>query len=179
MSREPLAESSFEIYGIEGEDCQQAVDRALQALTQRLPQNGAAILPGIRIDIGHNLTESGGEADPDTRRIVLDAGKNSHSLQETENLLVKQGILDLDDWIVVLPEVKDEPWSTLSYNIPHEVGHLLGGDLLPEFAPTQYGRDKPGEAFPEAFTYWIYGKPIAPEAEKAIREALDQNWGEL
>lgn len=155
------------------ENARRAIEAGLEAVKERFGDKAEALLEGVQIVIGDGLTESGGEADHDSRTIILDSEKNRMSLVDAEAQLVEQGFLNPGDWTKALPDVKDKPWSLVQYNVVHELGHLLGVSLPKQFAPTRYGLEQENEAFAEAFAHIVYGAPIDPEAEVCVRAVIE------
>ena len=134
----------------------------------------------LLIEIADNITESGGEARAEEDRILFDYEKMKLSLQESEDILVAEGYIEPGERTKVLPDIKDKRWSSLVYDMVHELAHVIDGKMSgdkyerldPKLAPTKYGKRNAREAFAEAFTYWVFGQPVDPEAERAIKEVL-------
>lgn len=134
----------------------------------------------LLIEIADNITESGGEARAEEDRILFDYEKMKLSLQESEDFLVAEGWIEPGDRTRLLPDIKDKPWSSLVYDLVHELAHVIDGKvpgdkyerLDPKLAPTKYGKRNAREAFAEAFTYWVFGQPVDPEAEEVIKGTI-------
>ncbi|MHB1864878.1 MAG: hypothetical protein ACYCPS_01780 [Candidatus Saccharimonadales bacterium] len=166
--------------GIIGSDCKRAVSFALDILEVKLSSSAKSIINGTIVQIANGLIQSGASTDAEHKKIILDADKNSLSLQEAEDLLVSEGILNPDDWTRALVFVKNEPWSCITYQLIHEFGHIIDGlskgnkykRLKPEFSPTKYGKENETEAFSEAFSYWLFDLNMAPEAKQVIASVI-------
>lgn len=164
-------------------DCQKNLARAFEYLDEAIGDVLFERCAGLHIKIGDNLTDGGGEAKAKDNLVVLDYNKMSMSLQESEDLLVREGWFNKDERARTLPEIKDEPWSTLVYDAIHEVGHIFDerspGDknnrLNLSISPTKYGKEKANEAFPEAFTYFVLKQPLDPEALKAVMRTISKD----
>lgn len=171
-----------EISGIKNEDCQEAIEVAIGLLSKKLPPSMQALVKGTEITIADGLIESGGLTKAEDKKIILDATKNTLSLQTAEDFLVEAGYLNKGDWTKALPETKNQEWSCLTYQLIHEFGHLIdglaGGDsytrLSQQLSPTKYGSTSSSEAFAEAFAYWVFELDQAPEAQKLITSVLNQ-----
>ena len=183
----PMAIDGFEVFGLEELASVKAAQVAFSMINEKLPAQALGLLEGITITLGDNLTESGAETDAENGTVLLDKNKNSLSLQAAENYLVSEGYLDIGDWVAALPEQKDNPWSCLTYQLIHEICHVIDGRsegnkynrLEASKSPTKYGHKNSSEAFAEALTYWICGLPLDPEVAKTVQSVIGKNWGEL
>lgn len=156
-----------------GDACRGMVDFALGKLETKLDSETLDKLAGVTVKIGPRLTEGGGEAKADENIILLNSDKVKMTLQESENFLVQEGYFEPGERTRTLPDIKDQPWSTLVYELVHEFGHIIGGEIPTALSPTKYGKRAEYEAFCEAFAYWIFDQPIEPEAERKIMELGD------
>ncbi len=169
-----------EISGISEASCSQALDDAFNLLDKKLPLAVKQLIASTKIIIGSGLIESGGFTNAEERIITLDAGKNALTLQAAEDFLIEAGYLNLGDWTKALPLSKDQKWSCLTYQLVHEVGHLVDGlssgnaykRLSTQLSPTKYGAVGTSESFAEAFAHWVFDLDILPEARQAITEIL-------
>ena len=147
------------------------------------------LLKQFRIRFFKSDEKRGSHVDFENKEIVCNSDDAMMSLQQSEDYLVEQGIIESGDTINLLPDIKDQPWSTLTSELVHESGHILdklsGGDsysrLDPKFSPTKYGSEEPHEAFAEAFRFYVFGAAdrLSPEALKAVEDTIHHNWGEL
>lgn len=157
-----------------------AKSKVQAALGETFPVAGELL-----IEIADDITESGGEARAEEDRILFDYEKMKLSLQESEDTLVAEGWIEAGERTKVLPNIKDKPWSSLVYDLVHELGHIIDGKapgkvykrLDPQAAPTKYGGRNGREAFAEAFTYWVFEQPISVEAEQAVKDVLHRGQG--
>jgi len=169
-------------------DCQAAINEAEALLCTKLGKSAKKLLAPLTIKIGDNLTDSGGQAFAEKNLILFDAGKNKMSLQAAEDLLAGHKVLKKGDWTSVLMSSKDKPWSCLTYQLIHELGHIVDGQVDDgnqyrrvdaKGSPTLYGTGKSSEAFAELFTYWVFGAEIAEEFVIIFTELIHKNWNEL
>jgi hypothetical protein len=164
------------VTGISGSDCLSVISFALNLLEERLPRTSQKLVSSVDVVIANGLINSGAQTIAEDKKIILDAEKNSKSLDDAEKLLVNAKILNKGDWTKALPHAKHEPWSCLSYQLVHEFGHLLDGlnvgskynRLNASLSPTKYGSVNSSEAFAEAFAYWIFDLPLEVKAKEVI-----------
>lgn len=172
----------IEINGIFNEDCQRAVNEAQGRLNKKLPPGIKELIAGTEITIADGQIESGGLTKAEEKKIILDATKNALSLQTAEGFLVEAGYLRLGDWTKALPDIKNQPWTCLTYQLIHEFGHLVDGlsggktyeRLGTQLSPTKYGETSSSESFAEAFTYWVFELDLKPEARQAVSATIAQ-----
>lgn len=137
----------------------------------------------LLIEVADNITESGGEARVEEDHILFDYKKMRLSLQASEDIMVADGWVEPGERTKVLPNIKDKPWSSLVYDLVHELGHIVDGKapgnkyerIDPKIAPTKYGKRNSREAFAETFTYWVFRQLVNPEAESVIKEVAIQS----
>lgn len=157
---------------VDEEALNKALNFGIEQVRTKIGSKFSEVISGVEVQVGNNITESGGETDEKQKIIKIDTKKSSMSLRDVEDLLVPQGYYDTGNLTELVPSIADQAYSYSSYNIVHELGHIVGGKLPVELSPTRYGRRATNEAFAEAFTYWVYNKPIDPEAETIIRKKL-------
>jgi general stress protein 26 len=160
---------------VDGEKCIEALQMGLTFLSDKLGPISEALLHEVTVEVGPGLTESGGQTFPADRHIVLDAEKSAMSLRSVEDLLVRKGDYQTDDLTPLLPVGASQPWSYTAYNIVHELGHLLKGEVAPELSPTKYGREKEGEVVAELFSYYVFNGRLSTQALAAIERILRDN----
>lgn len=133
------------------------------------------------ITIGDNLIDLGAKANAEKMEIILDAQKNSLSLKDAENFLVSQSILNPGDWTKTFTQ-NTEQWSCLIYQLIHEFGHIVDGNVLGEkyhrisvdFSPTKYGNKDESEAFAEIFTYWVFGAKLGNNLSSIVENTISK-----
>ncbi len=171
--------SKLDLYisGAKGKECQKAIDKATERLTQALSPKVLDLLKGTEVIIGKNIINSGAQTFAEEKRIILDSDKNALTLQEAEDYLVSVDVLRRGDWVKTLPLEKDTKWSCLTYQLVHEVGHVIDGltkqgnpyhRLAVEYSPTKYGEVSETEAFAEALTYTVFGITIDEHAKSVV-----------
>ncbi len=159
--RSPVMESVvFEIQGAAEPALTRMLDFTLEKLTHRLGNRANQLIGNVTVKIGPGLVDGGGQAIAEESLALLDYEKMKLTLQEAEDSLVQAGIFEPGQRTNVLPNIKDEPWSTIVYELTHEMGHIIGEqsgvNMDTALSPTKYGRKAPHEAFAEAFTYWVF-----------------------
>lgn len=168
---------NLHISGSKDGECQKAIDEAVERLTQALSLKGLKLLMGTEVTIGADIISSGAQTFAEEKRIILDSEKNALTLQEAEDILVSVDVLRRGDWVRALPSEKDTKWSCLTYQLVHEVGHVIDGltkqgnpyhRLAVEYSPTKYGEVSETEAFAEAFTYTVFGIAIDEQAKSVV-----------
>ena len=118
----------LELRGFDEPGSLQAAQFALDLIGAKLTPEQLKKLAGVVISVGENLTESGGRADAENNTVVLDKIKNNFSLSEVEPWLVEQGFLNPGDWTKTMAEDSvNSKWSTLTYQLIHELGHIVDG----------------------------------------------------
>lgn len=158
--------------------CHEMVGVAFGLLDDKLSNSMKEKLAKITVRIGPALIDGGGEARAEDSLILLDSNKMVLSLQESEDLLVQAGYFNQTERTRVLPELKDQPWSTLVYELVHEFGHIVDyhmpGEpyhrIAPELSPTKYGQKSAHETFAEVFTYWVFNQELPSEAQMILSE---------
>ncbi len=169
----------LELRGFDEPGSLQAAQFALDLIGAKLTPEQLKKLAGVVISVGENLTESGGRADAENNTVVLDKIKNNFSLSEVEPWLVEQGFLNPGDWTKTMAEDSvNSKWSTLTYQLIHELGHIVDGRsvgdkymrLDPSLSPTKYGSEDASEAFAEAFAHYVLGAPTG----EAVKDVLDK-----
>lgn len=170
---------------VDGTPEQQAVlerasEKALQKLDAVFGGRFAEAFSGLHIKFGQY--EDGGEAHQEKNEITFDIEKMSMSLADAENHLVEQGVLNPGDWTRTMSEEEAaEPGSCLTYNLVHEVYHLIDEraedgswtGIDTSQSPTKYGTTKRNEAGAEAFTYMVFGQPIDPMAQSVVQGRIE------
>lgn len=154
---------------------------AFSKMQNKLGDKLFSICDGLEVHIGNNLgIQGGGLAFSKDKKILLEATKNALSLSEVDAVISQDGFIKPGEWARVLSDEKDYPWSSLAYQLIHEVGHVIEGQQMgedhsafdPSLSPTTYGQRASNEAFAEAFTYWVLGQSIPQQAETYIIEVL-------
>lgn len=175
----PLKERVIVEYGFEEaeqEVCKAMLGQAFDLLDAKLNDDARNRLTGVKLEIGPGVTEGGGQALVDQNRILLDSDKVRLSLQQSEDFLVQEGYFNPGERTQVFPDIKDEPWSTLVYELVHETAHFFDEDMSLDLSPTQYPKakeEKDGqpaghEVFCESYVYWIADAPMDAEAKRII-----------
>lgn len=178
MSEEPLKQGFIEVIGLVDSECQTAIDYASNALRAKVTPLQMELLQQFKIRFFRSEEKRGSHVDFKKKEIACNRDDAVMSLQQSENYLVEQGVIEPGDTTNLLPDIKDQPWSTLTSELVHECGHVLdmssGGNayhrLAPEFSPTKYGSREPHEAFAEAFRFWIFDGELADEAKKWLKK---------
>ncbi len=169
----------LELRGFDEPGSLQAAQFALDLIGAKLTPEQLKKLAGVVISVGDDLTDSGGLADAKNNTVVLDKIKNNFSLSEVEPWLVEQGFLNPGDWTKTMAEDSvNSKWSTLTYQLIHELGHIVDGRsvgvkymrLDPSLSPTKYGSGDASEAFAEAFAHYVLGAPTG----EAVKDVLDK-----
>lgn len=176
-----LSKLDLHISGSKDEECQKAIDEAVERLTKVLSPKVLELLHGTEVIIGEGVINSGAQTFAEEKKIILDSEKNSLTLQEAEDFLVSVDVLDRGDWVKALPQEKDNKWSCLTYQLVHEVGHVIDGltkqgnpyhRLATAHSPTKHGKASETEAFAEAFTYVVFGIAIDEQAQSVIDSTI-------
>lgn len=151
-----------------------ALDFTLDKLKKRMGERADELLADVTVKIGSGLVEGGGQAVAEENLVLLDLEKMRMTLQASEDFLVQEGYFKPGERTRILPDHKDEPWSTMIYELTHELGHIVGErtgvEFDKSFSPTKYGQSSPHEAFAEAFTYWVWEFPQSSQIEKVFSE---------
>lgn len=175
----PLREQVSVEYGFEDaehETCRVMVGRAFDLLDAKLNDAARSRLAGVRVVIKPGVIQGGGEARPDENLILLNSDKVRLSLQESEDFLVGEGYFKPGERTQVFPDIKDDPWSTLVYELIHETGHFFDEDMPLGLSPTQYPQAKEEktkepaghEVFCESYVYWVTGVSMDAQAESIV-----------
>lgn len=169
----------LELSGFDEPGSLQAAQFALDKIGEKLTPEQLEKLAGVVISVGDDLTDSGGRADAENNRVVLDKAKNQLSISVAEALLVEQGFLNPGDWTKTMAEDSvSSKWSTLTYQLIHELGHIVDGRSVGDkymrldrsLSPTKYGSEDASEAFAEAFAHYVLGAPTG----EAVKDVLDK-----
>lgn len=164
---------------VDDPECQWALDYVFKALKTKVP-NKLPLIQKFKLRFEKTTKIRGAQVLFDRKEIVANQADEAMSLRESEAYLVKQGMILPGQSTSLLPGMIDRPWSTLVKELVHECGHIVDKlspgpaykRLDPKLSPTHYGNKAPHEAFAEAFTYYVFGKPIAPEAQRVVEEVL-------
>ncbi len=168
----------FEIQGEREAECLTAIEASLVRIDTHGNEETINALQGVKVKIGEGLVDGGGQAIASERLVLMDYSKMKMSLQESENFLVEKGEFLPGQRTKCLPRQKDESWSTLRYELVHELAHIIDETLpgpmrhrLPRsLSPTLYGKKADHEAFAEAFTYWIYDQPLPDLVQRVMTQ---------
>jgi hypothetical protein len=161
----------FEVEGDIPKDCKDYISIATDMLEQKLHPEILERFGQVKIRMTPNIVEGGGQALIKQNLVLLNYDKMKMTLQESEDHLSGIGIVDEGDRTKVMPKHKDAPWSTLIYELIHELGHFVDDGSANTFdSPTKYGSKASNETFAETFTYWVAGATLEDNTMKSFEE---------
>lgn len=174
---------TVEFQGTPEEAYRAAIDEGIARLSQFFGGQWPDALSNMKIVVDNGLIEGGALAVPEENKIILDKDKNSMSLSEAERYVMTQTDYEIEEGeMTSLSPYPDQPFSSATTNIVHESAHILDwkspgnkyNRLETKYSPSVYGKRGPHEAFAVAFTDYVFGKEIPPEAQLAIKEIINQ-----
>ena len=168
----------------ERQDFESAIKNSLERVEAYLGTNHdtsvAELFQGLFIEIGDDLTPSGGQAFVEKNKIVFDRQKMRKSLAAAEAELIEIGWLNEGDWTATMDETSSSrPASCLEYNLAHELAHILFDESEAEVpadttSPTKLGEEKPKESIAESYARLVFGVDIPADTKAFIDTKIQE-----